>query len=257
MLKKDQIKRLKAMLEEEKQALEDQVDRNHEEGYLDGSTRDATGEISLYDNHPADSGTELFERSKNLAMDEHHGDQLEKINDALKAIEEGSYGRCAVCEKEILFERLEAVPYTLYCLQHTPDQNISRNRPVEEDVLEQTHNSQFQRRQNAEMADNEDSFQDVAQFGTSETPADMADGDRSDYDSLYQDSESNDGFTEDYESFAATDIKGNERQVFEARKKDEYEDMLDDSGMESQLGNIPYKQKDSYIEEDKNEDGKR
>jgi YteA family regulatory protein len=250
MLTNDQLNRLKQMLIDEKEMLNSQIEGNEEEGYLNGSQREATGELSSYDNHPADSGTELFERTKNLAMDEHHEGQIEKIDNALKAIEEGTYGKCAECGKEILFERLEAVPYTLYCVEHSQEQKLSDVRPAEEDILEQTHNTDFDRRQNEEMADNRNSFNDVAEFGTSETPSDLT-GDHEDYNKLYINNEKEGGFTEDYESFSATDIEGDDRQVFQSETEEKYEEMLDDAGMESQLGDIPYKEGDSYIEDEK------
>lgn len=255
MLTKDQINRLKKLLIDEKEMLNAQITGNQEEGYLRGSQSESTGELSSYDNHPADSGTELFERSKNFAMDEHHEAQVEKIDNALKAIEDGTYGKCAECGKEILFERLEAIPYTLYCVEHSKEQNLASDRPAEEDVLEQTHTTDFERRQNEEMADSENSFKDVAQYGTSETPADFT-GDHEDYNKLYIDNENEGGFTEDYESFSATDIEGKDKQVFQSETEEKYEEMLDDTGMESQLGDIPYKEEDSYIA-DNHKDNKK
>lgn len=253
MLTNDQLDQLKQVLIDEKESLISQIDSNEEEGYLDDSQREATGELSSYDNHPADSGTELFERGKNLAMDEHHEDQIAKIDSALKAIEEGTYGKCAECGKEIPVERLEAVPYTLYCVDHTNEQSLSNDRPVEEDVLEYTHEADFDRRQNEEMADNRNSFNDVAEFGTSETPSDLT-GDHEDYNKLYIDNEKERGFTEDYESFSATDIEGDDRQVFQSDTEEDYEEMLDEAGIESELGDIPYKEGDSYVNDNKKKD---
>lgn len=250
MLTKDQLNRLKQMVIDEKETLISQIESNEEEGYLESSQREATGELSSYDNHPADSGTELFERSKNLAIDEHHDDQIAKVDSALKAIEDGTYGKCAECGKEIPFERLEAVPYTLYCVEHSSEQTLSNDRPAEEDVLEYTHEADFDRRHNEEMTDNRNSFDDVAEFGTSETPSDFT-GDHEDYNKLYIDNEKERGFTEDYESFSATDIEGDDRQVIQSDTEEEYEEMLDEAGMESELGDIPYKEEDSYLADDK------
>jgi DnaK suppressor protein len=42
---------------------------------------------------------------------------LEDVRDALRRIEDGSYGKCAACGKPIEPARLEAVPWTLYCLK--------------------------------------------------------------------------------------------------------------------------------------------
>ncbi|KIY20921.1 TraR/DksA C4-type zinc finger protein [Mesobacillus subterraneus] len=246
MLIKDQLHNLKQALLSEKETLQSQINQNEEEGYLNDSQQ----ELSSYDNHPADSGTELFERSKSLAIDEHHGDQISKVENALQAIEAGTYGKCAECGKDIPYERLEAIPYTLYCVEHSPEQKISNERPAEEDVLEYSHEADFDRRQNEETTDNRNSFHDVAEFGTSETPSDFT-GDHGDYSKLYIDNESERGFTEDYETFSATDIEGEDRKVFESDSEKDYEEKLDETGMESELGDIPYKQEDSYVEERK------
>ncbi|MDQ7861445.1 TraR/DksA C4-type zinc finger protein [Peribacillus frigoritolerans] len=84
---------------------------------------ESVGELSSYDNHPADLGTELFEMERNQALDEHAQSEMEKIDEALKAMEEGSYGHCKTCNKEIPIERLEALPSTLYCVEHAPERN--------------------------------------------------------------------------------------------------------------------------------------
>jgi len=42
---------------------------------------------------------------------------LEDVRDALQRIEAGTCGACAVCGKQIEPARLEAVPWTLYCLK--------------------------------------------------------------------------------------------------------------------------------------------
>jgi len=42
--------------------------------------------------------------------------ELDEINEALKRIEEGSYGICEMCEEEIQEERLKIKPYAKYCI---------------------------------------------------------------------------------------------------------------------------------------------
>jgi C4 zinc finger domain protein, dksA/traR family len=43
--------------------------------------------------------------------------RLKQINSALLRIQEGKYGKCIKCKKEISLERLEAIPYALKCIQ--------------------------------------------------------------------------------------------------------------------------------------------
>lgn len=42
---------------------------------------------------------------------------LEEVQDALRRLEDGSYGKCTVCGREIDPARLEAIPWTPYCLE--------------------------------------------------------------------------------------------------------------------------------------------
>jgi DnaK suppressor protein len=78
------------------------VDRNSE--------RDALGEISFADQHPADVASETFEREKDVSILENVDEQLRDVEGALKRLDEGSYGRCEICGKDIGDERLRARP---------------------------------------------------------------------------------------------------------------------------------------------------
>ncbi|KUP06355.1 molecular chaperone DnaK [Bacillus coahuilensis m2-6] len=250
MITKNQTDQLRKELLQQREQFVQQL--HLDEGPLNqDSERDSVGELSLYDNHPADMGTELFEREKDLAIDEHAEEELEKVNKALKAMDEGTYGQCIVCHQDIPYERLEIVPYTLYCVDHTPDQSMNEYRPVEEEVLEPPHDNTYTKRRQDETRDYQDSFQEVGRFGTSETPSDF-NGDYNSYEHLYQDGDfDREGFTENYETFTATDIEGKDRKVMPSRKHEEYEKQLDDQGTEAPFGDVPYHYRDSYVDDDK------
>src|SRR5690625_463671 len=106
MITEEQRGRFKAILSEQQSKLIKQVQDHFG---LQSAMRDTTGELSSYDNHPADMGTELFERGKDIALNEHAEKELEEINSALHALDEGTYGICTICGTDIPFERLEAV----------------------------------------------------------------------------------------------------------------------------------------------------
>jgi RNA polymerase-binding protein DksA len=57
---------------------------------------------------------ELYE--SNLATDETLKSELKKVDAALSRIENGGYGFCSDCQKEIPLERLEAYPQAERCL---------------------------------------------------------------------------------------------------------------------------------------------
>ncbi|KMT21437.1 TraR/DksA family transcriptional regulator [Clostridium cylindrosporum] len=66
-------------------------------------------------NHPADIGTELFDKELNIALINNQRELTNKIEDALDRINEGNYGTCEMCGKGIEPERLEILPYTTSC----------------------------------------------------------------------------------------------------------------------------------------------
>lgn len=141
--------------------------RSSEETGLGMSLRDAVGELSLYDNHPADIGSEVFERSKDLALKEDAELKLRAIKDALIKMESGRYGYCDLCGAPIPLERLAAVPYTTMCQRckgEQEEQAGERLRPVEEEALQDP----WARAEDESIIyDREDAWQDAAQHGLS------------------------------------------------------------------------------------------
>lgn len=218
--------KLKNILLQEKNALERVV---AEEDLLEGgSLRDATDELSTLDNHPADLATELFEREKDIALKAHDEDELAKVHAALHAIESDTYGVCAKCGDSIPYERLLAIPYTAFCITHSEDRSVPNDRPVEEQVIYPAVDNSFAGRDDQDdIHDYEDSFQTVAQYGTSETPSDF-EGDFDDYNDLYDDPEEI-GMDEELDSLAISEIDQLTQQLTkfqaeEARKYDYLED---------------------------------
>lgn len=169
---------------------------------LTASQKDAIGELSSYDNHPGDMGTETFERGKDLALTEHAENELEKINEALHAIDEGTYGICKVCSMDIPYERLLALPTADTCVEHSEaQQTFTRSRPVEEEVYSPNINPDETTDETQVDYDAEDAWQDVSRYGTSETPSDLY-GDRDDYNEMYPNSDERVGTTEDIERYS-------------------------------------------------------
>jgi DnaK suppressor protein len=64
----------------------------------------------------ADMAYDYAYRSRRLSLLEQLEDQLAEVNKALERIEEGTYGICTNCGKNILPERLEALPYAELCI---------------------------------------------------------------------------------------------------------------------------------------------
>jgi RNA polymerase-binding transcription factor DksA len=81
------------------------------------SERDALGELSVVDQHPADVGTETFEQTKGLSILEQVEAQLRDVERALARLDDGTYGTCEICGRPIEPARLEARPAARYCLE--------------------------------------------------------------------------------------------------------------------------------------------
>jgi DnaK suppressor protein len=102
-------------LQEERERLQgiaDDLQREREE-----SVSDTGGELSSFDQHPGDSGTETFEMEKNVSLREQVDDELQEIEAAFQRLERGTYGTCQACGKPIGDERLEAMPATRFCVE--------------------------------------------------------------------------------------------------------------------------------------------
>jgi len=80
--------------------------------------RDNDGDLSNYPLHPADEGTDTMEREKDFLLASKEGRLVYWIDDALRTIykEPDRYGRCLECEKDIVFERLDIVPWAKLCV---------------------------------------------------------------------------------------------------------------------------------------------
>ena len=196
-MKREKLLELRQRLEQAKtdyQALAEAI--THQ-----GSLRDEVSELSVADNHPADVGTEVFERSKDIGLRENAFIQVEKINEALEKMAAGSYGRCDLCSEEIPLERLEAIPQTTLCIrckEKGEQQEAQRVRPVEEETLWPPFGRTFHDLSKDNAFDGEDAWQAVARYGTAESPSDVTEAD--DYVDTYIDNEEIIGAVENVEA---------------------------------------------------------
>lgn len=108
-MEEKQLKELKSNLIEELNNLENQSSEN---------VQLVQEELEGIDNHLADSASELEMMTTELAIEDHTKDEIEKVKTALNKIEDGTYGHCIVCNEEISFERLKALPTALTCINH-------------------------------------------------------------------------------------------------------------------------------------------
>ncbi|MCR6106440.1 TraR/DksA C4-type zinc finger protein [Salipaludibacillus agaradhaerens] len=191
--------RLKNKLEEQKKILSERLKTSDDYGLSRGfASSNSSGELSQYDNHPADSATDLYEREKDIALHEQVVLELNAIEHALSKFANGTYGICEVTGQKIPYERLEAKPTARTIIQHA-DNNHHFSRPAEEDVLEDFRKFNFDKAEDETQFDAEDAWQAVARFN--ELSMVFEDS------SLDENSELI-GYVEEIEGFLSTGIEG-------------------------------------------------
>lgn len=168
-MNKEELKNYKNKLNQEKKRINDIINQLDNNGMTKFNSEVAS-ELSFYDNHPADIASETFEVEKGIALEANEMALLDKIDDALKAIDEGSYGKCQTCGKEIAKERLDFLPYALNCINcqdvvSTIKTYNSNQRVVEESVIGNPfgHKSRYGDKDEIGF-DEEDSYQSVGRF---------------------------------------------------------------------------------------------
>lgn len=171
-MERDKLSYFRWLLEREKRDMLDSLS-SLEEAEMIGGLKDSLQELSMYDNHPADIGTETFERSKDIGLKDLAERRLKEIDDALSRIKQGDYGICKGCGNKISEERLEAMPSTTFCYecrQKRDAQVTASRRPVEEGVVMPPFGGFAENRLYSSdhvFFDGEDSWQEVERFGTS------------------------------------------------------------------------------------------
>jgi len=89
---------------------------------MNGVARDSLrsqtgGDASAFGMHQADAGSDAYDRDFALGLLSMEQDSLYEIDQALKRIDDGSYGVCEISGKQIMKARLEALPFTRYTVE--------------------------------------------------------------------------------------------------------------------------------------------
>jgi RNA polymerase-binding protein DksA len=114
-MRKSDLERCKKLLLEKRHAMLEEM------GLLEdahGATiKEATGDLTHYSYHMADQGTDNMERELAFAHGSKGRRLIYHIDEALRRIEDGTYGKCHNCGKQIQLPRLRAVPHARLCIQ--------------------------------------------------------------------------------------------------------------------------------------------
>jgi len=65
----------------------------------------------------AAAASQVFDQQRDLALRERATQQLAQVEAALARIQDGTFGRCTRCGREIAAERLDALPWAAHCIE--------------------------------------------------------------------------------------------------------------------------------------------
>src|SRR4051794_23658253 len=74
-------------------------------------------EASAFGMHQADAGSDAYDRDFALSLLSQEQDALYEIDEALKRVEIGTYGKCEMSGKPIPHARLEAIPFARFTVE--------------------------------------------------------------------------------------------------------------------------------------------
>lgn len=114
--RKQQLQSIRKELIKEREQLLEQLTSIKGEN-LSKSQKDSSGDLSGYTLHMADMATDLYNREFSLELAEGERERLLNLEEALKRIDEGSYGRCDSCGGAIPKQRLKVLPQAKYCIK--------------------------------------------------------------------------------------------------------------------------------------------
>lgn len=176
------------------------------EGGLDQSMADSIREFSMYDNHPADIGSELFERERDIKFRDDARVLLRMVDEAIGRVRSGEYGTCERCGGGIDEGRLRTIPYTSLCsacqVEREREMPERRVRPVEEEVIGRPFGD-FILDGKTPGLDGADTWQDVARHGTANTPQDVSGAEE--YGEVFIDADEVEGAVEEVDLVMAVD----------------------------------------------------
>lgn len=104
---KKKLEAFRKKLEERQQSLRKAVSRTEEDGRI--ADQDSAQDI-------ADRAASSYTKEFLFSVSNNDRQLLQMVETALQRIREGSFGECVNCGNEINPKRLEAVPWTRYCI---------------------------------------------------------------------------------------------------------------------------------------------
>ncbi|MFQ5953156.1 MAG: TraR/DksA family transcriptional regulator [Candidatus Omnitrophota bacterium] len=124
---KKELKKIRGELVKQKARILEELFRIRGEN-LKKSQKDSSGDLSGYTLHMADMATDLYDREFSLELAEGERERLYALDDAIKRIDEGTYGKCDSCDGSISKQRLKAMPQAQNCIKCQEEEEKSETR---------------------------------------------------------------------------------------------------------------------------------
>lgn len=146
-MNKEKLNFYRNKLNQEKERVEGIIQQLKDNG-MTKNNAEVSGELSFYDNHPADTAGDTLNVEIGRSLESNELSLLNKIDRALGSIDNGTYGTCKQCGKDIDEGRLEFLSYAENCIEC--EDTISKiktynsnSRVVEESVITEPFGSTF------------------------------------------------------------------------------------------------------------------
>ena len=128
--RKDELVFFRAQLQKQLDLIQGNLDALAGDN-LKRSPIEASGDISAHSTHMADQGTDNFDRELALNLASSRQESLYDIEDAIRRIDENTYGACETCGGAIERPRLKALPFAKKCMtcQNAAERGRTKYRP--------------------------------------------------------------------------------------------------------------------------------
>jgi DnaK suppressor protein len=83
-------------------------------------------ELSSAEQHPSELASETIGLELDQSVLQHAELELQELEEAVKRVDLGSYGRCEACGQPISEARLEAIPTARFCIEDQSKQDRGR-----------------------------------------------------------------------------------------------------------------------------------
>jgi DnaK suppressor protein len=122
-MNRDRYAELKSILEERRREIVDKVQEKMRDVRTEGANNPDQGVLDAAESSEADIQDEI-----EFALIQMKAETLNKIDEALRRLEEGTFGHCFECGEEISERRLRALPFAVRCKDCEEAREVAQQR---------------------------------------------------------------------------------------------------------------------------------